>query len=71
MVKPITENAEWPVHEKMADDKEGYKINGKTLSDLRVVDLRKELDKRGLSKGGSKQELTDRLQTVRIPWIMS
>jgi len=36
-------------------------INGKPLSSLRVVDLRDELDKRGLSKAGKKDELIQRL----------
>lgn len=37
-------------------------IDGAPLSSLRVVDLRTELDKRGLSKHGNKKELADRLK---------
>lgn len=35
-----------------------------TLSDLRVVDLKRELEKRKLSKSGSKKELCERLRSV-------
>ena len=35
-----------------------------TLSDLRVVDLKRELEKRKLSKSGSKKELCERLRNV-------
>lgn len=38
-------------------------INGKPVSALRVVDLKEELDKRGLSKSGKKDELVLRLQS--------
>ncbi|KAG1670651.1 hypothetical protein GQR58_016754 [Nymphon striatum] len=37
-------------------------IDIKTLSSLRVVDLKLELDKRGLSKSGSKKDLVERLK---------
>ena len=36
------------------------------LNDLRVVDLKKQLELRGLSKSGSKKELIDRLKAVSI-----
>lgn len=39
-------------------------VENRPLSDLRVVDLRGELEKRGLDKTGSKQVLIDRLQKV-------
>ena len=39
-------------------------INGRLLSDLRVIDLRKELIKRDLPKHGSKKDLYERLATV-------
>lgn len=48
---------------KMADRKE-FEIDGRPLSSLRVVDLKIELEKRGLSKSGSKKELSDRLKMV-------
>lgn len=39
--------------------------DGKKLCDLRVVDLRAELEKRGLDKTGVKANLIERLQKVR------
>ena len=36
------------------------------LHELRVVDLKKELEDRGLSKGGSKKELVERLRNVSL-----
>lgn len=48
---------------KMADE-EDISVNGKPISSLRVVDLKKECDKRGLSKSGSKSQLVERLKTV-------
>jgi len=35
-----------------------------TISELRVVDLKKELERRGLAKSGSKKELVERLIAV-------
>jgi hypothetical protein len=37
-------------------------IDGKPLSELKVVDLRNELEKLGLPKAGNKKELYDRLK---------
>ena len=39
-------------------------IGGKKLSQLRVVDLRAELEKRGLDKTGLKGALVERLEKV-------
>lgn len=39
-------------------------VDGKPLSSLRVVDLKQELEKRGMSKSGTKKDLADRLKTV-------
>lgn len=38
--------------------------DSKKLSDLRVVDLRAELERRGLDRSGNKQALVERLQKV-------
>ena len=38
-----------------------FTINGKPLSSLRVVDLKVELEKRGLPKSGNKNDLIERL----------
>lgn len=47
-------------------DKEELSVDGKPLSSLRVVDLKQELEKRGLSKSGSKKDLHDRLKEVSV-----
>ncbi len=48
---------------KMAEEG-SLPIDYKNLHELRVVDLKKELEKRGISKSGSKKDLVDRLKTV-------
>ncbi len=45
-------------------DSDILEIKGRQLSDLRVVDLKKELEERSLSKTGSKKELIARLKAV-------
>ena len=52
-------------------DEEAIEINGKSINDLRVTDLKKELEKRGLSKSGNKKELVERLRAVGNRWEMS
>ena len=48
----------------MADDYMITKVDGMNITDLRVVDLRKILEKRGQLKSGPKRELIERLQQV-------
>lgn len=50
----------------MSQSDDDYLINGKPLSTLRVVDLKEELEKRGLSKSGNKKELIEKLRSVRL-----
>ena len=47
----------------MADS--SINLYGKPLKDYRVIDLKKELEKRSLSKSGSKSELIKRLKAVK------
>lgn len=51
---------------KMADDKGDLRIGGKLLKDLRVKDLKEELETRGLPKVGHKTQLVARLKSVRF-----
>ena len=37
-------------------------LNGKPLTSYRVIDLKEELEKRGLSKLGAKKDLVQRLE---------
>ena len=60
------EGADIGVPANMADE-EVLDVNGRPINDLRVTDLKKELDKRGLSKSGNKKELVERLKAVSIP----
>ncbi|KAF6036364.1 hypothetical protein EB796_005331 [Bugula neritina] len=48
---------------KMADDKADFKVGGKLIKDLRVKDLKEELERRGLPKTGSKTQLVTRLRS--------
>ncbi|GFV00093.1 SAP domain-containing protein [Trichonephila clavipes] len=45
------------------EDEASILLDGRTLGNLRVVDLKQELEKRGLSKSGSKKELVKRLKS--------
>ncbi|KFM74689.1 Apoptotic chromatin condensation inducer in the nucleus, partial [Stegodyphus mimosarum] len=46
------------------EDEVSVSLDGKALGNLRVVDLKQELDKRGLSKSGSKKDLVKRLKQL-------
>ncbi|KAL3072745.1 hypothetical protein niasHS_017719 [Heterodera schachtii] len=46
----------------MTEESEEYCLGGRPLSDLKVVELRKELEIRSLPKSGNKKELVERLQ---------
>ena len=52
------------------EDNESLEIDGTPLTELRVVDLKKELDKRNLSKSGAKKALLERLKSVRYSDII-
>ncbi|KAI0212191.1 hypothetical protein LSAT2_002900, partial [Lamellibrachia satsuma] len=39
-------------------------VGGRPIRELRVVDLKKELEARSLSKTGSKKDLVERLRNV-------
>ena len=41
-------------------------VGGRSIRELRVVDLKKELEARSLSKTGSKKDLVERLRNVSI-----
>lgn len=48
-----------------ADTVEHYKMDGKLVSQLKVDELKMELEKRSLKKSGVKKELQERLIDVR------
>ena len=48
-------------YNKMADE-----VGGRLIRELRVVDLKKELEARSLSKTGSKKDLVERLRNVSV-----
>lgn len=48
----------------MADSGGDLRIGGKLLKDLRVKDLKEELEKRRLLKNGTKTQLVARLKSV-------
>ena len=51
-----------------------FEINGVLVTKLRVVDLKEELEARGLSKSGKKDELIARLVSyleVRVVYLLS
>ena len=48
-----------------------FTINGKPLSSLRVVDLKVELEKRGLPKSGNKNDLIERLSQYLLKQTQS
>lgn len=50
----------------MADAGGELRVGGKLLKDLRVKDLKDELEKRGLPKTGTKTQLMSRLKSVSL-----
>lgn len=43
-------------------------VEGKKLTELRVIDLKTELERRGLDKSGNKATLLERLSKVNFPF---
>lgn len=51
----------------MGDRARSLTIDGvRLIKDLKVVELKAELERRGLSKSGSKKELVERLRSVSV-----
>lgn len=46
----------------MEEEGQQFLIDGKALEELKVVELRKELEQRSLPKSGNKKELIERLE---------
>lgn len=49
---------------------ESASLDGKGILNMRVVDLKLELEKRGLSKSGTKKDLVKRLKQVSLTLIV-
>lgn len=57
----------WNLRIKMGDRARSLTIDGvRLIKDLKVVELKAELERRGLSKSGSKKELVERLRSVSV-----
>jgi hypothetical protein len=54
------------LNKKMSDSGSEVLINGRPLSALRLVELKEELQKRGLPRSGNKTQLIEKLKKVRL-----
>ena len=58
----------------MASEDDNYGslyVKGTPVAELKVNDIKKELDKRGLSKAGSKTQMLERLKAVSFNALQS